>query len=118
MSRASASYRRALTAVVLSAAGALTAIVALTGARPAAKGPEQVKEEWLARLTGSHRQLFDAPAPPAAFRWCTSSILRYVQHCVRRLGQGDQRGRHVLWGHHVLRLERRGLGQVPLGGIP
>jgi intracellular sulfur oxidation DsrE/DsrF family protein len=63
MSRFAPSDRRTLTATALAIVGGLTGIVALTGARPAARGPEPVKEEWLARLTGAHRQLFDAPTP-------------------------------------------------------
>lgn len=63
MSRFARLYTRSLAASALAIVGALTATVVLTGARPSARGPEPVTEEWLARLKGAHRQLFDAPAP-------------------------------------------------------
>src|SRR5688572_3042015 len=61
MSRLSLSSRQTFRAAVGSTLGALGIIAALAAARPASGGA--VAEDWLAKLTGSHRQLFDAPAP-------------------------------------------------------
>ena len=68
MSRMKMSSSRAIAATVLSTAGALGLIVSLTAAGPVASvaatsAPAQVWEDWLGKLNGKHRQLFDAPAP-------------------------------------------------------
>jgi hypothetical protein len=55
--------RKALTSL-LATASVLGLALTLTAARPAAVvNPVAPGEEWLAKLTGSRRQLFDAPAP-------------------------------------------------------
>lgn len=63
MSRIAFTSPRTIAATAVTILGTMAAVVALTGARPVATGPEVVKEEWLTRLTGTYRQLFDAPAP-------------------------------------------------------
>lgn len=68
MSRMNTTSTRAVTATLLGMAGALGMIVSLTAARPApvvvtTPAPVGVWEDWLGRLNGTHRQLFDAPAP-------------------------------------------------------
>jgi intracellular sulfur oxidation DsrE/DsrF family protein len=55
--------RNTLTAL-FGTASILGLVVTLTGARPAPAVTQPAPgEEWLAKLTGSKRQLFDAPAP-------------------------------------------------------
>jgi len=63
MSRLALSSRQTFRAAVAGTIGALGLIATLTAARPTGSGPSVLGEDWLARLTGSHRQLFDAPAP-------------------------------------------------------
>jgi len=67
MSRMNLSSPRTAAASVLGMAGVLGMIVSLTAARPApvalAPTPVGVWEDWLGKLNGAHRQLFDAPAP-------------------------------------------------------
>ena len=63
MARIVLSPRQTIAATALSLLGALGLITTLTAARPAAVERPVVTEEWLAKLTGTHRQLFDTPAP-------------------------------------------------------
>lgn len=58
------SARRPALAAILTTASLLGLVVTLTAARPASiVSAPAPGEEWLARLDGSRRQLFDAPAP-------------------------------------------------------
>ena len=67
MSRTTTVGRRSALPAFLTIASALGLVVSLTAARPAGvvttPAPDGVWEDWLGRLNGTHRQLFDAPAP-------------------------------------------------------
>ena len=63
MSRNPSVTRRSALAAMLATFAALGIVVTLSAARPASFVSAQPGEEWLAKLTGAHRQLFDAPAP-------------------------------------------------------
>jgi len=94
MSRLARADRRTLTATALTLVGALTVVVALAGARPAARGPEPVRAEWLARLTGTHRQLFDAPVTNGGIPLV--HILNYYDTYNKALGVPDKEVNAVL----------------------